>query len=141
MTPKPHYMLNKEFYIEFGKVAYAMMMADGEVQDLEKQAFLDLVRSELAPLESKSDEHGTDLAYYSIFSFETESEMDMGVSDAFNDFLQYLDDRNIQLTPEVKKACLKVLNKVARAYGRFTKHEHEIFDRFQERLNKYLIEH
>ena len=134
-------MLNKEFYIEFGKVAYAMMMADGEVQEGEKNAFLDMVRTELAPLESEADEHGTDLAFYSIFSFETESEFKHGVQDAFNDLLQYLHDRNIKLTPEIKKACLKVLNKVARAYGRFTKHEHEIFDRFQESLNKYLIAH
>ena len=29
-------MINKDFYIEFGKVVYAMAMADGKIQEVEK---------------------------------------------------------------------------------------------------------
>lgn len=125
-------MVNKQFYIEFGKVAYAMMMADGEIQDSEKDTLRSWVEEELAPIENLRDEFGTDLAHYVTFSYETEDEIHDDVEDALNSFLNFIHTHQIKASPEIRKACHNILSRIARSYGRITKVERSVLDRFDQ---------
>lgn len=122
-------MVNKEYYIEFGKIVYAMCMADGAIQDQEKTALFQLVKDELAPIENVADEFGTDLAYYTLFSFEMEDETFDTVSEASKSFVNYLSMNNIKPSEPIRKACMNILKKVARSYGRITQEEQALLDR------------
>lgn len=125
-------MVNKQFYIEFGKVAYAMMMADGEIQDSEITTLRAWVQEELAPLESLRDEFGTDLAHYVTFSYEAEDEIHEDVEDALNSFLHYIHTHQVKASPEIRKACHNILSRIARSYGRVTKVEKSVLERFDK---------
>ncbi len=124
----------KEFYIEFGKIVYAMAMADGAVQEEEKAALYRLVRDELSTVENYSDEYGTDLAYYTLFSFELEGEVFNTVSEASKSFMNYLSMNKTKPDEKLKKACLNILKKVARSYGRVTQEEKAILDQVSKTL-------
>ncbi|MCB9232888.1 MAG: hypothetical protein H6581_14545 [Bacteroidia bacterium] len=129
-------MVNKEFYKEFGKVLYAMAMADGEIQPNEKSVMFTMVREELAPLEKQSDEYGTDLAFYVLFSFEMEEEVNDSVENAINSFLFFLSNHQIKISPKVRNACLNILRKIAKSYGRITKPEGALLRRIEDRFEE-----
>lgn len=129
-------MVNKEFYKEFGKVVYAMAMADGAIQDNEKKVMFKMVREKLAPIENISDEYGTDLAYYVLFSFEMEEEVNDTVEDALNSFLFFLNNHKLIMSDEVKSSCLGILRKIAKSYGRITKPEAALLKKVEDRFDE-----
>ena len=129
--------MNKAFYIQYGKVCYAMSMADGEIQDQEKEILRTVVKENLAVLETSEDEYGSNLAYYTLFSFEQEEEQRENLRVAMASFLDWLHTHRIQLSEEVKNALVKVLKKIAQSYGRFTKTEQEVLTTFIDELNAY----
>lgn len=130
-------MLNKQFYIEFGKVAYAMSMADGEIQEEERQILFDLVKEHLAPLEKQEDDFGSSIAFYTLFSFESEDEIQDTMENAFASFLDHLHTHKINLSGTIKDALTAILKKIAQSYGRFTKTEKAIMDKYLEELDAY----
>lgn len=135
-------MLSKNFYTEFGKVVYAMAMADGEIQEEERAVLYKTVREELAPLENLTDEFGTDLAFYTLFSFEQEDEIAHDtVEDAFSYFIDYLHLRNFKMTTKARNACINILKRMASSYGRTTKKEEALIDKLELEMDKFIREH
>ena len=63
-------MLNKDFYIIFGKLLYALAKSDGFIQEIEKNKIMELVKDKMVLIEQQNDFSGTDLAYYTEFAFE-----------------------------------------------------------------------
>ena len=135
-------MLNKSYYIEFGKVVYAMAMADGEIQEEERASLYKTVREELAPVESITDEFGTDLAFYTLFSFEQEDDVTHdSVEDAFNYFIDFLHTHNFKMPLSARNACINILKKMASSYGRTTKKEVALIEKLELEMDKFIREH
>lgn len=110
-------MVPKHFYIEFGKVLYALAIADGYVSEKEKNAVIQLVKEKLAPVEDLPDKFGTDVAFYAEFAFETEEDFFDSKEAALESFNTYLKVSNIRLPKTVKNACLDILNTLAKSSG------------------------
>ena len=122
----------KEFYIQLGKLLYAVAMADGEVQDEEMQALYKLVISEL------SDESLFNQEEVNVFhtEFEFEELMDKNASrhEAFNSFLRYFDENYTQFTDQMKKVCVHSVEQIAKAFDGIIPEEKEMINTLKERL-------
>ncbi len=128
-------MVSKDFYIEFGKVLYALTIADGYISDKEKKAVIDLVKKKLAPVEDISDQFGTDLAYYAEFAFETEEDSFDSKEDALASFNMYLKVTHLRLPKPVKKACIEILNELAKSSGhKISQEEASIIKNFEDKV-------
>ena len=110
-------MIPKHFYIEFGKVLYALAVADGYVSEKEKNAVINLVKDKLAPLEDMPDQFGTDLAFYTEFAFETEDDFFDSKEAALESFNTYLKVTKMKLPGNFKKACMEILESLAKSTG------------------------
>lgn len=126
-------MVSRQFYVEFGKVLYALAIADGVISEKEKNAVIDLVKKKLAPLEDVPDKFGTDLAYYAEFAFETEEDSFDSKEDALASFNMYLKVSHVKLPKQVKDACLDILNTLAKTSGnRISAEEQNIIKSFEK---------
>jgi hypothetical protein len=110
-------MIPKHFYIEFGKVLYALAVADGYISEKEKNAVIQLVKDKLAPLEDVPDQFGTDLAFYTEFAFETEEDFFDSKEAALESFNTYLKVTKTKIPLPFKKACLDILQTLAKSTG------------------------
>jgi len=123
----------KDFYINLGRLLYAVAMADGEVQDEEMQELYKLVISEL------SDESLFNQDEVNVFhtEFEFEALMDRKVSrnDAFHSFIGYFDENKDKFTPEMKKVALHAVERIAESYDGIVDAEKEMIDKVKERLS------
>lgn len=130
-------MLSKNFYIEFGKVVYSMAMADGDVQEEERARIVELVREKIAPLEEENDEFGTSLAFFTLFSFESEDENRMAIDVTMGSFSDYLKKYQKPIPLPMRKALVKTIKEIAKSYGRFTISEKELFETFVDDIENY----
>ncbi len=46
-------MLNKEFYITYGKLLYALAKSDGYIQDVERDSIMNLIQEKVALIEKQ----------------------------------------------------------------------------------------
>jgi uncharacterized tellurite resistance protein B-like protein len=128
-------MVSKQFYIEFGKVLYAMAVADGYVSEKEKNAVMKLIKEKLAPIEDVPDQFGTDLAYYAEFAFETEEDFFDSKEAALESFNSYLKVSNTRLPKSVKAACLDILKTLAKSSGhKISAEEEQIIRNFEAKV-------
>lgn len=127
-------MLSKEFYVEYGKVLYALAMADGAVQEKERQALVKLIQKELVPLEDGTDEFGSQLAYYTEFAFEAQDELRKSTKNAIDNFFEAINKQSIIVPDKVKKVCVAILEKVADAHAGIDEEELLLIEDFKERL-------
>ena len=131
-------MLGKEFYIEYGKVIYALALADGEIHPEEEQEIKKMVKEELAPIENGTDEFGTDLAFYALFSFESEDDVTHDtVEDAFNSFLDFLHRRKIKIKPANREVLVRILYNIADSFDGIDQREQKLLDKFKVELETY----
>jgi hypothetical protein len=130
-------MNTKDFYVQLGKVVYAVAMADGEIQAEEKEVVIKMVKEELASIEDKTDGFGTDLAYYTLFSFEREEERENDPADAVASFFSYIERHHLHINDRTKEASIKLLRRVASSYGRTTTKEKQLLDNFERRLKAH----
>ena len=128
-------MLPKEFYIEYGRVLYAVAMADGAVQARERETLIKLVERELVPLEEATDEFGSQLAYYVEFAFEAQDEWKKDSKGTMDGFFDALTKHEILVPEPVRKVCIHILEKVAGAYGGTVEEEADLIERFKRRIN------
>lgn len=124
----------KEFYIELGKLVYAIAMADGQVQQEELDTLRNTINTHLAPLEDSMDEFGTDSAFYTEFEFETLMDSQADVKSCFESFMQYIENNKNLFTPKFKAACINVIEEVAKAYQGIIPAEKELIDKIKARL-------
>jgi hypothetical protein len=128
-------MVSKQFYIEFGKVLYALAIADGYVNEKEKNAVIRLIKEKLAPVEDVPDKFGTDLAFYAEFAFETEEDFFDSKEAALESFNTYLKVSNTRLPKSVKAACMDVLKTLAKTTGhKISSEEESIIKSFDSKV-------
>jgi uncharacterized tellurite resistance protein B-like protein len=124
-------MLNKDFYKTFGKLLYALAKSDGYIQETEEKKIISLVHDKLAVLETQNDFSGTDLAYYIEYAFEAAQEFELTVEDALLEFHAHFKLHHLHLDQKQKDILLEVLNEVASTYGKVSKKEMAILDKFK----------
>ena len=67
-------MNHKKYYIELGKLFYAIANADGKIEPKEIAALREIIQNQFVTVEAESDEFGVNDAYYAEFEFETLNE-------------------------------------------------------------------
>ncbi len=127
-------MQYQDFYSELGKLLYAVAKVDGVITKEERNALMEIVQKELAPLEGSTDEFGTDAAYITKFEFDVLEEQMVAPQDAFNDFIDFVEDHHKAFKPAVKQVCIRVTEELAAAYHGTNKKEHALIDKLKKRL-------
>jgi uncharacterized tellurite resistance protein B-like protein len=125
-------MLNKDFYITYGKLLYALAKSDGYIQDTERDKIMNLVQEKMALIEKQNDFFGTDLAYYTEFAFEAAEELELTLGDALLEFNAHFNLHHVHFDEEQKHILTEVLEEVATCYGKITKKESEIIEKFKQ---------
>lgn len=127
-------MIYKNFYSEVGKLLYALAKADGSITPEEIKAIHQLVLKDLVPLESSTDEFGTDSAFYVEMEFDFLKENPIDEELAFNSFLDYVKDHYSAFDETLKEAVFRVANTLTRSF-----HETNIKDHYMiEKLKTVL---
>lgn len=109
-------MVIKHYYIELGKLLFAIAKSDGKVQEKEVQGFKKLIVNELLKLEDSTDEYGMDNAYLSEFEFDILLDQDANANDAFSSFIEFVRANKKQLNHNMKKIAYDLAVKVADVY-------------------------
>ena len=125
----------KKFYVNLGKLVYAIAMADGSVQQEEIEKFRNDLNNLLLPLHSGVDELGMDSAFYTEFEFETLMDNKVSMKEAFDSFIKYIDENKDDFTDELKEVCMKIVEDVAKAYEGIVEEEKVLIDTLKAKLD------
>ena len=130
-------MIYKNFYSEVGKLLYALAKADGSITSEEINAIHKLVLDDMIPLESSTDEFGTDSAFYIEMEFDYLNENFYDPDLAFNSFIDYVNEHYSAFNETLKLAVYNLANRLTMSY-----HETNIKDHYMmEKLKKVLHLH
>lgn len=127
-------METRDFYINLGRILYAVAKADGTVQDEELQAIYKMVINELSDGALFNNEDEID-SFYTEFEFEALLVRNANMHDSllgFHDF--YLENAEF-FTSDMKKTTLKAMNVVAEAYLGIIPAEQELIDKISTLMN------
>jgi uncharacterized tellurite resistance protein B-like protein len=127
-------MSTSEFYIELGRLLYAVAKSDGQVQKEEKEKIYSIVKDELLSLEDTVDEFGMDNAFYTEFEFERLVDIRSGAKDPFQSFVSYVKMNHEEIHDELKKLVIRCVEKVAFAYGGIDETEQALIDKLAGKL-------
>lgn len=125
-------MDNQRFYIELGKLLYAVAEADHHISEKEKQKLLDIVKDELVPVESSTDDYGTDNAYYAEFEFELAEEQDLNPDEALDSFLGFARANPKGFTQKHRELSIRVMDELAEVYYGINKNESRVIERVRK---------
>jgi uncharacterized tellurite resistance protein B-like protein len=109
-------MIIKRYYIELGKLLFAIAKSDGTVHQKEVLGFKQLITSELLKLEDSTDQFGTDNAFLSEFEFDILLDQNADANDAFGSFIEFAKANKQQLTINMKKIAYNLSEQVANLY-------------------------
>ncbi|MBN2747699.1 MAG: hypothetical protein JXR34_13315 [Bacteroidales bacterium] len=123
----------KEFYVELGKLLYAVAKADGEVQDEELYSIYQMVISDLsdALLFDRDDEVD---AYYTEFEFEALIDKNADMHVALKSFMTYFDANQQNFTSQMRATTLKAVEAVAMAFEGIVPEEQKVIDEIRQKL-------
>lgn len=126
----------QDFYTELGKLLYAVAKVDGVITQEERRSLMEIVERELTPLEGSTDEFGTDAAFITKFEFDVLEEQMIPAEDAFNDFIDFVEQHQQAFKPGIKNICIKVTEQLAAAYHGTNKKEHALIEKLKTKLSK-----
>jgi uncharacterized tellurite resistance protein B-like protein len=131
---KPKIMEIKKFYRELGKLIYAIAKADGTIQQEEVDMFRETLRKRLQPLEASMDDFGVDSAFYTELQFEAMLDETTKMDEAFESFMNYVDENKSQFSPEMKEATLLIIKDIAEAYQGIITEEQMLIDKVKAKF-------
>jgi hypothetical protein len=126
-------MENREFYVNLGRLLYAVAMADGEVQDEELQAMYRMVIKELSDEQLFNQEHVN--VFHTEFEFEALMDRKASKQEAFDSFIAYFDLNHSHFTPEMKSVTLHAVEKIASSFQGVVASERMMIDALKKRIN------
>ncbi len=127
-------MIYKNFYSEVGKLLYAIAKADGTITNEEITAIHQLVLKDLVPLESSTDEFGTDSAFYVEMEFDYLNENMQDPDVAFDSFVDYIEEHSSAFDDKMRSAVFNVAQRLTQSF-----HETNIKDHYMiEKLKTVL---
>ncbi len=127
-------MIYKNFYSEVGKLLYAIAKADGTIEPKEIKAIHQMVLKDLVPLESSTDEFGTDSAFYVEMEFDYLNEKLYDPDVAFNSFIDYVQDHFSAFDAKMKKAVFNVANTLTDSFHETNIKDHYMIEKLREVL-------
>lgn len=127
-------MLYKQFYSELGKLLYAVADIDKVITPEEKKALQDIVTNELAPIEPRRDEFGTDLAFYTEAEFDFLDEQIADARSCFESFVDFVEEHRTGIHPAMKPVLLRLAGEIASAYHGTNKAEAQLITDLKSRL-------
>ncbi|HEY4799019.1 MAG TPA: TerB family tellurite resistance protein [Bacteroidia bacterium] len=129
-------MNHKKFYIELGKLLYAIANADGKIQHKEMVALQEVMETEFVPVENESDEFGVNDAFYAEYEFEALEDKHVDVNKAFNSFIDFMKENKKDFDPELRKACIMAAEKIAFSYHSKNHYEKYFIEKLKRELKK-----
>ncbi len=120
-----------KFYIQFGKLLYAIAKSDGKVQEEEIDEFYRIVKRELQTIQDKSGAN-QDNSIFSEFEFEQLVFADADKEKTFETFLDFIRENHDDITPEIRELCIESVRRVALAYNGIVMQEQDMIDRLNE---------
>lgn len=124
----------QKIYEQLGKLFYAIAMADNEVRPREVKRLKELVSKEWVPLESSTDEFGTDAAYYIYISFDYLTDTFTTARQAFDAFAEYYEVHKAYFNNGLKEKIRTTAYQIADAFRGMNKAEHEYLERLDQLL-------
>jgi uncharacterized tellurite resistance protein B-like protein len=124
-------MAKENIHIAMGSLAYAIAMADGEVQVEEKEQIRKLAQKEFEL---------TDSAHEWISKMFDKMEKDkVSVDDAYNYAIDTLESNryDYDFDESVKKQCISFMQKVAEAFDETSNDERSVLNRFMEDIQRF----
>ena len=124
-------MAKENIHRAMGSLAYAIAVADGNIQATEKETILKLATKEF----QLSD---TDSEWINKMFTELESQ-GINVTDAYNYALDTLEANryDYDFDDSVKARCLSFMKKIADAFGETDLQEQSIIERFSEDIARF----
>ena len=117
MTP------TENLHYAIGELAYAVAIADGEVQKEEREKFHNIVEAEL-----RCKDYGFDI---SDIIFKIMDKDKTSIKDAYDSAMKQMRLNSHYLSPKLKETFVKVMEKVAKAYKPVTIDETHLIDKFK----------
>ena len=124
----------REFYTELGKLLYAVADADGVIRAGERECLDELIQTRMAHREIHTDEYGTNDVWYARFEFDVAEEQSLDPGAAFQSFMDYLDNRKKELTPDTLEFCLVLADRLAEACNHTNRPEEIMIQRLREKI-------
>jgi hypothetical protein len=132
-------MIYKNFYSEVGKLLYALAKADGSIAPEEIRAIHKLVLEDLVPLESSTDEFGTDSAFYVEMEFDYLNENFYDPEVAFNSFVDYVEDHYTAFDENLKEVVFNVAETLTDSFHETNIKDHYMILKLKEVLNQSVV--
>jgi hypothetical protein len=129
-------MLYQQFYSELGKLLYAIAHADQIISLQERKKLLEIVKSELVPVEAHKDYFDTNAAFYTEIEFDILDEQIAEPKAAFNSFLDFIEDHYSAFDERIISACVRVSKELAGAYRGTNKAEKKFIDILQRKVKE-----
>lgn len=132
-------MIYKEFYSEVGKMLYAIAKADGSISKEERKVIHEMVLSKIVPLESSTDEFGTDSAFYVEMEFDYLNENLADPDDAFESFINYIEEHYSACNGTLKHTILNVAEYLIESFHETNIRDHQYMIKLRNTLTKSLV--
>ncbi len=129
-------MNHKKYYIELGKLFYAIANADGKIEPKEIAALREIIQNQFVTVEAESDEFGVNDAYYAEFEFETLNEKSANVELAFNSFINFVKLNRNEIDKEMKQSCIMAATAIADSFHKKNQSEVHYISRLKHELHK-----
>lgn len=108
----------KQYYKELGKLLYAIAIADGVVQQEEKENLHRFVLKELAHNERSYDSSGMNQAFYVDFEFEDQVQKHPEINGTIQHFLQFVETHVEPGDEELIDRSIRLMEGVSEAYSK-----------------------
>lgn len=126
----------KEYYKLLGKLAYTVAIADGVIQEEERDKLRKGVLSEFAMNESSFDSSGMNKAFYVDFEFEDSDQQSPDMYETLKKFADFIELNYEKTDLDLLRRSTKLLEDVANAYSK--KKEKNIIDTIKNKINSTL---
>lgn len=127
-------MIKRNFYIELGKLMYAVAKTDGTIHPNEVRVLKKLIKTELVPDEKETDEFGTDTAFYTEFEFDVYEDMNISASLAYDSFITFVKEHDRYVTKDMRKKALLLAIKTTEAFKGKNKAEKQLLEQLKKDL-------
>ena len=126
----------KRYYKELGKLVYAVAIADGAIQNEERQKLHQFVLKELATHEHTYDSSGMNQAFYVDFEFDESEKAKISLNGTLHTFSKFIQENFEPKDTQLIERSILLLKAVAEAYSK--KKERNIIEEFINKTKQLL---
>ncbi|SKB36201.1 hypothetical protein SAMN05660776_0713 [Salegentibacter holothuriorum] len=109
--------LTEEFYNHTGMIFYAVAASDKVVRAEEIRTLKKLVKEKWVPVDTVTDEYGTDEAYKIEIAFDWLQENAPEAAWAFNEFKEYKKDHQQLFDPKINQLIWETADAIAASFS------------------------